>query len=304
LHFPDLPLIEGEKAVALNPDQSQLTTNYTERAVRFIRKNKHRPFFLYVAHNMPHVPLFVSAKFKGKSQRGLYGDVIMEIDWSVGQINGGSQEGGLDDRTMVIFTSDNGPWLSYGNHGGSAGDLREGKATTFEGGIREPCLMRWPGRIAPGTVCRQPAATIDIFPTFARLAGVKLPEHKIDGLDMWPVISGVLGATSPHEAYYFYGMNSLQAVRAGKWKLHFPHTYSTLAGKPPGKEGEPGPYSTRKIGLSLYDLEGDPGETHDVTLEHADIVKRMIELAEKARDDLGDAASKRIGKGVRPPGHI
>jgi arylsulfatase A-like enzyme len=302
--FPDLPLIEGDKVVATNPDQTQLTTWYTERAVRFIEKNKDRPFFLYLAHNMPHVPLHVSDKFKGKSARGLYGDVIMEIDWSVGQVLAALKRNGLDERTLVIFSSDNGPWLSYGEHAGSAGPLREGKLTTWDGGQREPCIMRWPGKIPAGTVRREPAATIDVFPTLAKLAGAALPRHPIDGLDIWPLIAGRPGARNPHEAYYFYWGRDLQAVRAGRWKLHFPHTYPTLAGRPGGTGGNPAPYSQGKTGLSLYDLEADPGETTNVATQHPEVVERLIGLAEKARDELGDTARKREGKGVRPPGRV
>src|SRR5207253_295899 len=171
--YPDLPLIEGDKVVQTNPDQSKLTSWYTERAVQFIARNKDRPFFLYVAHNMPHVPLFVSDRFKGKSERGLYGDAIMEIDWSVGQILEALNRHGLDEKTLVVFTSDNGPWLLYGNHAGSALPLREGKTTTFDGGVREPCIMRWPGKSPAGTVCRELAATMDVLPTFAKLAGAE-----------------------------------------------------------------------------------------------------------------------------------
>jgi arylsulfatase A-like enzyme len=165
--FPDLPLIEGEKVVSLNPDQTKLTTWYTELAIQFVEKNKDRPFFLYLAHNMPHVPLHVSDKFKDKSKQGLYGDVIMEIDWSVGEALSALKRHNLDERTLVIFTSDNGPWLSYGDHAGSAGPLREGKMTTWEGGVRMPCLMRWPGHIPAGSVCREPAMTIDVLPSNA-----------------------------------------------------------------------------------------------------------------------------------------
>ena len=175
--FPDLPLIEGDRII--NPkvtpeDQRQLTTQYTERAVKFIEKNKHKPFFLYVAHAMPHVPLFVSDKYKGKSKQGMYGDVMMEIDWCVGEILGALKKSGIDENTLVIFTSDNGPWLSSGNHAGSARPLREGKGTAWEGGVREPCIMRWPGKIKAGSVCDELAATIDILPTLAHLSGTKL----------------------------------------------------------------------------------------------------------------------------------
>ncbi|MCA9006476.1 MAG: sulfatase, partial [Planctomycetaceae bacterium] len=205
--FPDLPLIENETVI--NPkvtgkEQAQLTTWYTEHAVSFINKNHDRPFFLYVPHSMPHVPLFVSDKFKGKSEQGLYGDVIMEIDWSVGEILRTLKENGLDDQTLVIFTSDNGPWLSYGDHAGAVGVLREGKGTMWDGGCREPFIARWPGRIPAGAVCREVAGTIDILPTLAELTGGKLPDHAIDGKSIWPLLSGRKGARSPHEYYLFY----------------------------------------------------------------------------------------------------
>ncbi len=302
--YPDLPLIEGEKTVALNPDQSLLTTQYTERAVRFIADNKDRPFFLYVAHNMPHVPLHVSAKFQGKSGQGLYGDVIREVDWSVGQILDALKEQGLDGRTLVIFTSDNGPWLSYGKHAGSAGPLREGKGTTWEGGQREPCLMRWPGHIPAGLVCREPAMTIDILPTLARFAGAPLPRLPIDGKDIRPLLSGQPGARSPHEALYFYWDRHLQAVRSGPWKLHFPHAFRTLAGRPGGRDGKPASYEEARTGLALFDLEKDPGETTDVAAGHPDVVERLKKLADRAREELGDSATKQVGKGVRPPGRL
>jgi arylsulfatase A-like enzyme len=300
--FPDLPLIEGDKIIAYNPDQTKLTTWYTEHAVSFIDRNKNRPFFLYVPHNMPHVPLHVSDKFKGKSAQGLYGDVIMEIDWSVGQILAALKRNGLDERTLVIYTSDNGPWLSYGSHAGSAGRLREGKATTWEGGVREPCIMRWPGKIPPDKVCHEPAMTIDLLPTLAKLAGAPLPKNKIDGLDIWPLISAQPGAKSPHEALYFYWNRELQAVRSGKWKLYFPHNYPSLGGNPGGSAGKPVPYVQRKIGLALYDLENDVGETMNVADQHPEVVERLKHLADEAREDLGDSARKLKGSGVRPAG--
>ncbi len=244
--FPDLPLIDGEKVV--NPkvtgeEQKQLTTWYTERAVKFIEKHQKEPFFVYVPHSMPHVPLYVSEKFAGKSKRGLYGDVIMEIDWSVGQILDTLKRLDLDEKTLVIFTSDNGPWLSYGTHAGSALPLREGKGTMWDGGCREPFIARWPGRIPPGTVSNEVAGTIDLLPTLARLAGAELPDHTIDGKDIWPLLSGQDGAESPHEAYYMYYGRQLQAIRMGDWKLHFPHGYRTMAGRPGGKGGIPTKYS-------------------------------------------------------------
>ena len=183
--YPPLPLIEGTKILEVEPDQSKLTTLYTERAVSFIRKNKERPFFLYIPHTMCHVPLYVSDKFKGKTKRGLFGDVIEELDWSMGEVLKTLKEEGLENNTLVIFTSDNGPWLVFGNHAGSAGPLREGKGTCYEGGIREPFIARWPGKIPAGTVCSEPCMTIDILPTVAQLSGAALPGHPIDGKTIW-----------------------------------------------------------------------------------------------------------------------
>jgi len=300
--FPDLPLIEGEKTIELNPDQTQLSTWYTERAVKCIEKSKDKPFFLYVPHSMPHVPLHVSKKFAGKSKQGLYGDVIMEIDWSVGEILAALKKHGLDEKTLVIYTSDNGPWLSYGNHAGNAGSLREGKMTTWEGGVRMPCIARWPGKIPAGTTCHEPAMTIDILPTVAKLAGAELPKRAIDGLDIWPLLAGKPGAKSPHEVLYFYWQEHLQSVRAGRWKLHFPHSYISLGGKPGGRGNKPAKYVDEKTPLALFDLETDVGETKNVADQHPDVVRRMEALAEKAREDLGDSATKRKGKGVRPAG--
>lgn len=297
------PLLDGEKTVAEKPDLSQLTTQYTERAVKFIEKNKDKPFFLYVPHTMPHVPLAVSSKFKGKSKQGMYGDVIMEIDWSVGEILAALKKHGLDDNTLVMFSCDNGPWLSYGNHAGSAGPLREGKMTTWDGGVREPFIARWSGKIPAGSVCREPAMTVDILPTLAKLAGAELPKNKIDGLDIWPLISAKSDAKSPQEAYYFYLNRELQALRARKWKLHFPHVYRTLESKP-GIDGKAAPYAQTKIELALYDLEKDPGERTNLADKNPDVVKKLEALAEKARDDLGDTATKREGKGVRQPGSL
>jgi arylsulfatase len=303
--YPELPLIEGAKVVQLMPDQTQLTTWYTERAVKFIEQHRSEPFLLYVPHSMPHVPLYVSEKFRGKTERGLYGDVISEIDWSVGEILGALQKHGIDDETLVIFTSDNGPWLSYGDHAGSAAPLREGKGTSWEGGTRVPFIARWPGKIPAGRVCEEPAMTIDLFPTVARLIGAELPAHRLDGLDIWPLLAGEPGAKNPHEAYFFYFENNqLQAVRSGRWKLSLPHAYRTLAGRPGGTEGKPAKYQLAKAELELYDLQEDVGETTNVAAEHPDIVERLTALAEQARDDLGDTLTERKGKHVREPGRL
>jgi arylsulfatase A len=244
------------------------------------------------------VPLFVSDKHKGKSKAGLYGDVIEEIDWSVGEILAALKKNDLEKDTLVIFTSDNGPWLSYGNHAGTAGPLREGKGTTFEGGVRVPFVARWPGRIPAGSVCHQPAMTIDLLTTIAKLAGADLPKLPIDGKDISPLLTGVKGASSPHQAYFFYWGQALQAIRAGKWKLHFAHDFQSL--KEPGKDGKPGRYVTARIEQSLFNLEADVSESTNVAADHADVAARIEALADRMRDDLGDTATKRTGKGVRP----
>lgn len=299
--FPDLPLIAGEQTIELNPDQTKLTTWYTERAIKFIEANQARPFFLYLPHAMPHVPLFVSEKHSGQSRRGLYGDVIREIDWSVGQVLETLKQLKLDENTLVVFTSDNGPWLSYGNHGGSALPLREGKGTAWEGGVREPCIMRWPGRIPAGTVCRELSSTIDLLPTLASLAGAALPSQKIDGLDISELLFND-SAKSPREEFWYYWGDGLHAVRSGKWKLHFPHNYVHV--DEPGQDGKPGKLSQPKTELALYDLDNDVSEVTNVAPEHPEIVTRLTAVAETARDDLGDSLQKRTGKNLRPAGRL
>ena len=189
--YPPLPLIEGDRTINPNVtanEQAQLTGLYTERAVSFINRHKEHPFFFYLAHSMPHVPLHVGEGFRGKSKQGLYGDVIQEIDASVGNVLEALEANGLEKDTLVIFTTDNGPWLSYGDHAGTAGPLREGKGTCWEGGVRVPCIMRWPGKIPAGTESNAMLMTIDLLPTIARLVGAQLPEHAIDGLDVWPLL--------------------------------------------------------------------------------------------------------------------
>jgi arylsulfatase A-like enzyme len=299
--FPDLPLIDGEVAIELNPDQADLTRRYTGRAVQFIEKNRARPFFLYLAHTMPHVPLFASDDFTGKTGQGLYGDVIAEIDWSVGRLLDAVRRLNLDGDTLVLFTSDNGPWLSYGSHAGSAGPLREGKQTAFEGGVRVPFIARWPGRIPKGAVRHQPAMTIDLLPTFAKLAGAPGPPRPIDGRDMWPVIGNARGA-APHDALYFYWNTELHAVRSGRWKLHLPHPYQAV--EVPGKDGMPGKMVRREIELSLFDLERDPGESTNLAAQNPAVVSRLMAFVERARADLGDSLTNRTGANVRSPGKM
>jgi arylsulfatase A-like enzyme len=302
--FGKLPLIEGEDTIAWIEDQRMLTTWYTDRAVEFIRRNSDGPFFLYLAHSMCHVPLFVSDKFKGKTERGLFGDVLEEIDWSVGRVLNELKEQGVDDNTLVIFTSDNGPWMSYGTHAGSAAPFREGKGTMFEGGMREPCIMRWPGRIKPGTECDRLATTMDLLPTMAALSGGSLPQHKIDGHDIRPLIFGEPGAQTPYEAYWCYWHGALHAIRTQDWKLHFPHAYRTLNGRPGGTGGIPVKYEQGKIGQELFDMVNDKEETTDVSAQHPDVVERLVALGEKARADLGDRALDIPGPGIRDCAHI
>ncbi len=303
--YPPLPLIEGDRVIEEMPDQTQLTRRYTERAVDFIGRSAGKPFFLYLAHSMPHVPIFASDRFAGRSKRGLFGDVIEELDWSVGEVLKALRRHGLEDNTLVIFTSDNGPWLSYGHHAGGAGPFREGKGTSFEGGIRVPCVMQWPGRIPGGRVCDTPLMTIDVLPTLAGLAGAALPPRRIDGLDVWPILRGAPGATNPHSAYFtYYNQGDLIAVTSGDWKLFLPHVSQTLAGGSGGTNGAPARYLPLRVGLELYNLRSDPGETRDVAAHEPEVLNRMLLLAEEARLDLGDARTRRVGSGVREPGRV
>jgi len=303
MQFPPLPLYSGDAVLTVNPDQAQLTGEYGRRAVAFIERNRERPFFVYLAHTMPHVPIFASDRFRGRSRQGLYGDVVEEIDDSVGQVAAALRRLGLERETLVFFASDNGPWLSYGDHAGSAGPLREGKGTAFEGGVRVPFVARWPGRIPAGTIVREPAMTIDVLPTIARLVGAPLPDRPIDGLDISPLLLGEAGARSPHDALLFYYGTELRAVRGGRFKLVLPHRSQTLDG-PAGSGGRPGKYRQAEVPLALYDLGADVGETTDVASAHPDVVKRLLEAAEKAREDLGDSLTGRTGRGLREPGRV
>ena len=303
----ELPLIDGNdtlKVLSTLEEQTQLTTLYTERAVSFIRKNKKKPFFLYLPHTMPHVPLAVSDKFKGKSQLGIYGDVMMEIDWSVGQIMKTLKELKLDKNTLVIFTSDNGPWLNFGDHAGTTGGLREGKATTWEGGQLVPCIMRWKDKIKGGQVCNQLISSIDIFPMLASICDAPLPSRKIDGINIWPLISGETEISPRHQFWYYFDANNLKAVRDERWKLVFPHTQRTYEGNLPGKDGVGGKTSQRTITeIELYDLRRDPGERYDVKELYPEVITKLNKIAEEARADLGDDLTSRKGFGRRPIGN-
>ncbi len=273
--FPnDLPLMRGETVIERNPDQRQLTTRYTEAALQFIEAQREQPFFLYLAHNMPHVPLFVSEKFAGKSGRGLYGDVMMEIDWSVGQITAKLRALGLEERTLVVYTSDNGPWLAYGIDGGSAGPLREGKGTTWEGGMRVPAIFCWPGKIPEGRTTDAIAGNIDLLPTLAGFAGAAVPDERTrDGRDLGPLLTGAT-ARSPHPFYHYLGGSqegrvNYRGIRDERWKLVV-------------ETGEDGKCTPQQ----LYDLGADSGEKFDRLKQHPEIAGRLRAAAQAFYDEI------------------
>ncbi|WP_339665635.1 sulfatase [Maribacter arcticus] len=301
--FGPLPLYENEKVIDTLTDQTNLTTLITQHSVDFIERNKDNPFFLYVPHPQPHVPLFVSDKFKGKSNRGLYGDVIMELDWSVGEIIKSVEKNGLTENTIIIFTSDNGPWLAYGNHSGSAYPFREGKGTGWEGGQREPFIIKYPKEIEAGVTIDAPLMAIDIFPSLAEVTNSELPDEVIDGKSAWSLLTGKTNE-SPQEAYFFYyRVNELFGVRYGKWKLYFPHTYRTMNGQTPGKDGLPGEYKMIDLKqIELYDLESDASETNNVAASNAKVIATIKKLADDMRTRLGDSLMGMEGLENRAPG--
>lgn len=300
--YPPLPLLEGEKVLRILDDQSSLSTEITERAVSFIERNKAKPFLLYVPHPQPHVPLYCSEKFRGKSGAGLYGDVIQELDWSTGEILAALKKHGLDERTLVVFTSDNGPWLSYGEHSGSAGPLREGKGTSWEGGIRVPCLMRWPGRIPAGTETKEMCGTFDLLPTVAALTGAPLPANKLDGKDISALLTS--DARTPHDALAIrYAGNELQAVIGPRYKLLLPHSYRSLGDQPKAKGGIPAKYRQVKLEKpALYDLTADPGEQQNLSAQFPEVMAKLLAHAAASRGELGDALTKSKGTENRPAG--
>ena len=304
-NYPPLPLFDGNEVIdtiATLEDQAKLTTLYTEKAVQFIEKHKNEPFFLYMPHSMVHVPIAVSDKFKGKSGKGLFADVMLELDWSVGEITKALKDNGLDDNTLVIFTSDNGPWLNFGNHAGSAGVLREGKGSMWEGGVRVSTAMRWPKRIPAGIESDKIATTIDILPTLAAITGSSLPENEIDGVNIISLMEGQKDANPRDQFYYYYG-GDLIAVRYNNWKLVFPHSYRSYKGVEPGHDGFPGPYAKGKITeLELYNLTDDISETANLATEYPEIVNKLMAIGDTARTELGDRIKNIKGKSVRKSG--
>lgn len=295
----DLLLYRNENALKEIIDQSNLTKEITTESINFIKKNKDNPFFLYIAHPQPHVPLFVSKDFEDLTGNGLYADVITEIDYSVGRVLEKIEEVGLTENTIVVFTSDNGPWLSYGNHSGSSGIYREGKGTTWEGGVRVPSIIKFPNGLKPSEI-DEPIMAIDWMPTFANITRSKLSQNKIDGKDIWPLLSGEVNQ-SPHEKlYFYYRVNELHSIRMNDWKIQFSRTYRSLNGKKGGKDGIPVKYEMNNIDKNeLYNLKDDPQERIDVYDKFPEIAKKMEELAEKARVELGDNLKGRKGKGNR-----
>ncbi len=281
-------LMRNKEVLGPEPDMGKLTGPYTNEAIAFIKKHADVPFFLYLAHTMAHVKLGASDAFRGKSQRGLYGDVIEEIDYNAGRVLDTLKELGISRNTIVLFVSDNGPWLSKGDQGGSALPLRAGKGSAWEGGFRVPCIMWGPGQIPAGRVTNEMMATLDMLPTFARLAGAKIPKDRvIDGLDQSDFVTGKTDK-STRSTFYYYVKNNLQAVRRDKWKLVLPREKPVYAYAPEG-------YPIQKP--QLYDLDNDISERQDLAGKYPQVLEELLLLAERIRDELGDGERK--GKGSR-----
>ncbi|MEJ7780135.1 MAG: sulfatase [Daejeonella sp.] len=271
---PPLPFFENGKIIESNPDQRLLTKRYTERAIDFIKANKSKPFFLYYANNFPHVPLHASDTFLNKSERGLFGDAVEELDWSVGEILKNLKQLDLDKNTLVIFTSDNGPWLREKENGGSSGLLFEGKGSTYEGGFRVPAIARWPGKIKPNQTSSAIATTMDLYPTFLKLAGVPLPKDRLlDGKDMYRVLTGEIKEVQ--DEVYYYSRDKLYAIRKGAYKAHF-------ITKPSYSKELP---AAHNIPL-LYDIEHDPSEKFEIGKDHPEIIQQILKLKEKHQSSV------------------
>ena len=307
--FVELPLFRDNSIIDADvdgEDQKKLTQQYGDFAVDFIEESQQAPFFLYFAHTFPHVPLFAGADYAGKSPAGIYGDVLEEFDGTVGRILETLRKNDLENNTLVIFTSDNGPWLTYGPHAGTAGPLRDGKGTIYEGGIRVPMVAKWPGVIPAGTTQSETAMTIDVLPTLARIVGADLPKHPIDGLDIFDLLTNKPEAKCPHEVFYHYYRNGeLQALRSGPWKLILPHDAYCYDPNEVGSAGLPGKSRTIKItSPELYHLGDDLSEQTNVASTNPQVLERLMKLAERGRDELGDSLTKTTGKGLRPAGMI
>lgn len=306
--FPSLFLLDGAKPIKeikTLDDQAFLTREYTSRTIDFIKKNKNTPFFAYVAHTLPHVPIAASDNFKNKTERGLFGDMMEELDWSVGQILTALKENGLDKNTIVILASDNGPWKNYGNHAGSTGGMKEGKGVTFEGGSRVPCIIRWPGVVPAGLVCNRLTSNIDILPTLAEACHTKLSKNNIDGVSLMSLLKGDFKQEPRKNFLYYYRKNNLEAVRIGDWKLVFEHPGRNFTNFVPGKDGYPGKTNENYLyPRALYNLGNDPGEIYDLQNDYPEKVKELEVLATSARDDLGDDLSQKEATNKREMGKV
>lgn len=300
-------LLRNDKLIEAKADMATLTQRYTDEVLSFVQRNQDESFFVYLAHTMPHLRLAASKPFRGKSPRGLYGDVIEELDFSVGRILRELRRLKLEENTYVIYTSDNGPWFldrhpglsrqkdAGGSHGGDAAPLRGHKTSTWEGGVRVPCVMWAPGRIPAGTVCAEIATTMDVLPTLAALSGGEVPADRVvDGNDISDLVHGNAGAKSPTEAFYYYAHTQLMAVRSGKWKLHLPRKVNVMQRWNVFHRESDIIDFTEPL---LYDLEQDPGERIDLSEKHPETVRELIRLAEWARQDIGDY--DRIGQNAR-----
>ena len=285
---PPLPLVQDTKVIEAPANQATLTKRYTSEAIQFIERNKSKPFFLYLPHTFPHLPLFASKEFHGKSANGRYGDSVEEIDWSTGKILDALKQHGLDKNTLVIFTSDNG---SNGRNGGSNAPLSGAKGGTMEGGMRVPMIARWPGHIPAGSTCNELSSTMDFLPTFTALSDGLLSVNKIDGHDITPLLTGTKGAASPYEVFYYYRRRQLQAVRWGDWKWHLPlaNTFPNWTTANQKGRGRPG---------KLVNLKTDLAEKVDVTAANPKVMAKMRELVAQAEATLGN--EDRQGKEQRP----
>ncbi len=308
-HYPKLPLLQSKVGQEIPDtigiikdlkDQATLTQRYTKEAVDYIKKHKKDRFFLYLAHNMTHAPIAASEKFIGKTKQGLYGDVMAEIDWSMGTILQALKDAKIEDNTIVIFTSDNGPWLNFGNHNGSSGGFREGKGTSWEGGQRVPCIIQWPKIIKQGRIENNLSSSMDIFATLADIVNYQDHPFQIDGLSFLPNLKDAEAKPHRDRMYYYYNKNDLEAVRLENWKLVFPHRYRSYEDILPGNEGIGGKYNSKTVdSLMLFDLRRDPAERYNVIEQHPDVKEKLLQMAEEARADLGDNLTNRKGVGKR-----
>lgn len=304
-NFPDIQLYENETPILTLEDQTFLTKALTDRAIDFIERHKEQPFFVYLPHPQPHVPLYAAKEYQGTQERGLYGDVIHEIDASVGRIMRVLEKEAIAENTIIVYTSDNGPWLSYGGHAGSSGGFREGKGTNWEGGHRVPGIVHYPKMIRPNTVIHSPAMGIDWLPTLTDFTGSPLPQMKIDGASLVPLLTGKT-TESPHENFFFYyRTNELHAIRHKDWKMYVPHTYRSLNGRKGTNDGFPVPYAMNTLtDNALFNLETDPEETVNIASTHPEVVEKITAIADSIRGVLGDQLTGVKGSEVRPVGRI